>query len=140
MTILIEPSRIVKLPYINSLREDQLIKSKVITQNHFYSYTIKANETVYPKTFALSSNVPIIDYIGIKCFSVWIIEPRRIFLDGDHVIAQTKNHRLYTGKSKLLTSHSLILRNNDDINCGVLDFADLHFIGRFARGIGMNRQ
>ncbi|MCO7124744.1 hypothetical protein NIE88_03005 [Sporolactobacillus shoreicorticis] len=134
--IKLEPTRIVRLPFVTDLKWDQLIPQKINDYNHFYSYAIHDNERIFPETFALNNrDIAIVDYIGIKNFNIWIVEPRRMFVEGDRIIIQMKDRRLFAGKSKLLTDHSLILRDNEDINCDVLDFADVHFIGRFARGI-----
>lgn len=134
--IQLEPTRIVRLPFVTDLKCDQLIPSKINDRNHFYPYAIHDNERIFSGTFALNNrDVALVDYIGIKNFNIWIIEPRRMFIEGDRVIVQMNDRRLFAGKSKLLTDRSLILRDNEDINCDVLDFADVLFIGRFARGI-----
>jgi hypothetical protein len=137
--IQLEPTRTVRLPFITDLKFDQLIQSKAVNDHDdYYPYTIREGEHIFPKTFALDSvNVAIVDYIGIKSFPIWVVEPRQMFIEGDRVIVQTTDRRLFAGKSKLLTSHSIILRNSKDVNCEVIDFADIHFIGRFARGISI---
>ncbi|WP_143128444.1 hypothetical protein [Sporolactobacillus nakayamae] len=137
--IQLEPTRIVKLPIITDLKFDQLIQSEAVNDHDdYYPYTIREGEHIFPKTFALDSlDVAICDYIGIKSYPIWVVEPRQMFIEGDRVILQTTDRRLFAGKSKLLTNHSLILRNNKDVNCEVIDFADIHFIGRFARGISI---
>jgi hypothetical protein len=136
--IQLEPTRVVRLPFVTNLKQGQLIQDGSKNRDSLYPYTVHEGEHVFPKTFALDSlNVNITDFIGIKHFPVWIIEPRNLFIEGDRVIIQTIDHRLFAGKSKLLTNQSLILRNNEDVNCEVLDFSSIHFIGRFARGISM---
>lgn len=134
--IQLEPTRIVRLPYVTDLKGGQWISPHVVNQNHYFPYAIHEKEHVFPKTFALYIlNIDLVDFIDIRHFSIWIIEPRAMFLEGDRIIVQTIDQRLFAGKSKLLTGKSLMLRNDEDVNCEVIDFVNIHFIGRIARGI-----
>ncbi|MCO7175999.1 hypothetical protein ACFP7A_01450 [Sporolactobacillus kofuensis] len=137
LKIQLEPTRVVQLPFIADLK-GALINTENCNHDNYYPYTIHSGDHLFSRTFALDSlNVDITDYLGIRHFPVWIIEQRNLFIEGDRVVIQTTDHRLFAGKSKLLSSTSLILRNHEDVNCEVLDFSSIHFIGRFARGISM---
>ncbi|WP_353948099.1 hypothetical protein ABNN70_13630 [Sporolactobacillus sp. Y61] len=110
--------------------------SSLSPSGHFYSCPVGKGEQVYPGTFALDTcGANIIDYIGQSHFPVWIIEPRRMFIDNDRIVALMQDGRLFTGKSKLLTSDNLIIRNNKNINCEVIDFHKVCFMGRLIKGI-----
>ncbi|TGA99436.1 hypothetical protein E4665_03665 [Sporolactobacillus shoreae] len=130
-----EPTRSVKVPLLTELDEGS-IPSDSSADTHYYPYTIKDGEHVFPRTFAFETcGANIIDFIGAAHFSLWIIEQRRLFLNGDRVIVQMEDGRIFAGKAKILTYSSLIIRNNEGINCEVVDFSKVRFLGRLVREI-----
>ncbi|WP_100488765.1 hypothetical protein [Sporolactobacillus pectinivorans] len=124
----------MKVPVLTQLDEESV--SDLSTGKNFYPYIVKDGEHVFPKTFAFETcGANIIDFIGVAPFSLWIVEQRRLFLNGDRVIVQMEDGRIFAGKSKILTHSSLIIRNTEGINCEVLDFSKVRFIGRFVKGL-----
>lgn len=89
-----------------------------------------------PGTIAFrTAGANILDFIGAYAFPVWIIEQRQIFVDGDQVVVEMNDGRIFAGKSRILTAHTLILRDNQEINHEVVEFSKILFIGRLVCGM-----
>lgn len=128
-----EPTRFIKVPLIKKLTSGG---GAALPED--YTYIVSEGEPVFPGTFALDTReADILDYSGFLHFSIWIIEPRQMFIDNDNVIVQMTDGRIFAGVAKILTDRELIIRNHEGMNCEVLDFNKIRFIGRLVKGINV---
>jgi hypothetical protein len=133
-TIRIEPIHFIEVPYVTDLT--QINRGKAARSGRFYSYPLHGTQRTVPGTIAFNTaGANIIDFIGAFAYPVWIIEQRQVFIDGDRVVVQMDDGRIFAGKSRILTAHTLILRDTQDINREVVDFSKIRFLGRLVRGM-----
>lgn len=89
-----------------------------------------------PGTLAFcTAGANIIDFIGVHAFPLWIIEQRKIYTDGDRMVVQMDDGRIFVGISRILTAQTLILRDHRGINRQVIEFAKVVFMGRLVCGM-----